>query len=422
MRLDVLEVLNDRTTEGRRRRRMGLLPVQVALSLVALMDAGLLLRSVRAGVDTNIGFDHRGVVAATIAYQPFGKYAESVQQYQAIIDELTQTQGVTSAAAATHVPLASYPVRPFAVGPYVEGAAASAAHTVVTGVSHVSNGYFDVLGVPLLEGRRFAAQDVAGATRVIILNASAAKALYPAESAIGKLVHAPWFGPLQFSYTVVGIVADTKYGALQDASIPFAFIPLAQEEAAGMSVTILARTRSPAAAFETIHRAIRQAAPDRKLASAGSATLPGAPIRLLTDQVVRLLAPQRFAALLLTCFGALSLCVSAVGIYGNVAYAVSRRTAEIGVRMALGARIVDVLWIVSRDVALAFAAGAAIGVVGCVVTSGLVARLLYDVAPTDPVAFLVALGLAAFTAIMAAVVPAWQAVRIDPARAIRGSG
>lgn len=419
IRVDVVNVLRGRTGQSGRRGRAGLLPIQVAMSLVALVDASLLLRSIQAGLDTNIGFDPRGIVAVTIRYRFEGKYAESVQQYESVVTQLKRSPDVVAAAAATHVPLGAYDVRPVGIGPIVDGGTSRTA--VMMGVNHVSEDYFDVLSVRVLRGRRFTDQDRAGATRTIILNESAERALYAGGSAVGKMVHAPWFGPIQFTYQVVGVVRDTKYGALQDAGVPFAFIPLAQEEAAPRNVTILARSRQPAATLETIKRTIRAVAPDRKLARSGSLAFPGPPARFLSDQILNLLAPQRFGASLLAAFGVLALCVSAVGIYGHVAYTVSQRTSEIGIRMALGARAIDILRVVSFDAGIAIAIGAFVGIVAAALTSKILESLLYGVGATDPLAFASALGVTVAMATVATLIPAWRAVRIDPAGAIRSS-
>jgi putative ABC transport system permease protein len=341
-----------------------------------------------------------------------------VQQYESVVTQLRRSPDVVAAAAASHVPLAAYKVRPVGIGPVVD--AGTNAVSVMAGVNHVSGDYFDVLDIRVARGRRFTDQDRAGGSRTIILNESAERALFGGASAVGKIVHAPWFGPVQFTYQVIGVVRDTKYGVLQDAGVPFAFIPLAQEEAPE-DVTILARSRHPAATLEMIKRTIKVVAPDRKLARSGSLAFPGSPARLLSDQILNLLAPQRFAASLLAVFGVLALAVSAVGIYGHVAYTVSRRTSEIGIRMALGARAIDVLRIVSFDAGIAIAIGACVGIVAAALTSRVLEHLLYGVTARDPFAFASALGVTVATATVATLIPAWRAVRIDPARSIRAS-
>jgi ABC-type antimicrobial peptide transport system permease subunit len=156
-----------------------------------------------------------------------------------------------------------------------------------------------------------------------------------------------------------------------------------------------------------------------KIARASTAPVPVR--RVVSDQVLSLLKPQRFGASLLLAFAFVALCVSAVGIYGTVAYAVSQRTTEIGIRMALGARARNVLSIVLIDTGVAVAIGTVAGLVGASVTSTLLRRLLFGVEPFDLIAFAAALGTLATTACAAAMIPSWRSVSIDPARAIRTS-
>jgi hypothetical protein len=288
-------------------------------------------------------------------------------------------------------------------------------------VNHVSERYFDVLGVPILQGRAFTRQDRPGSPRVAILNESAALVLWPSESAIGKLVHGRWFGPLSFTYVVVGVVRDTKYAGLNDSHVPFVYVPLAQEEAPGAAITLIARGRSSAAGpavLSIMRRTAATVSPKLKVASNAS----GPAMRMLSDQVIALLAPQRLGAALLSGFTLLALCVSAVGIYGTVAFAVSRRRTEIGIRMALGARAVNVLSVVLVDTGVAVAVGAAVGLIGAALTAALLRRLLYGVGPFDPMSFAAGLLVTVLMAMVAAVAPSWRSVHIDPVRAIRTSG
>jgi hypothetical protein len=375
-----------------------------------------------AGLDTSIGFDPRAIAAMTMAPRYEGRYAEVVSDYEAVVDALEGEPTIAAAAAATHVPLARYGTRLFGPGPVPAASGAGReAGSLLVGVNHVSERYFDVLGVPVLQGRAFTRQDRAGAQRVVILNESAARALWPGESPIGKLVHGRWFGPLSFTYVVVGVVRDTKYAGLNDSHVPFAYIPLAQEEAPGAAITFLARSRSAAAApavLPVMRRTAAAAARVLRVASEAS----GPAVRLVSDQIVALLAPQRFGAALLSAFALLALCVSAAGIYGTVAFAVSRRTTEIGIRMALGARPVHVLSVVLLDTGVAVGAGAAAGLLGAGLTTALLRRLLYGVGPLDPASFAAGLLVTVAMATAAALVPSWRSVHIDPVRAIRTSG
>jgi predicted permease len=422
-RTNVVDIIRERPSAGPGgRRRAVLIAAQVAISLVLSVNAGLLIRSVRAGLDTSIGFDPGGIAALTMAPQLDGKYADVVRENEAVVDALEQDPAIPAAAAATHVPLSRYGTRLFGAGPDAEGSGGtSSLGSVLVGVNHVSERYFDVLGIPILQGRAFTKQDRPGAQRVAILNESAARALWPGESPIGKLVHGQWFGPLSFTYVVVGVVHDTKYAGLQDSRVPFVYVPLAQEEAPGAAITLIARGRSAAAGpavLSTMRRTSAAVSPALKVGSNTS----GPAARMVSDQIVALLAPQRLGAALLSGFALLALCVSAVGIYGTVAFSVSRRTTEIGIRMALGARAVNVLGVVLIDTGVAVAVGAAAGLLGACLTAALLRRLLFGVGPFDPVSFAAGLLVTVLMAMVAAVAPSWRSLRIDPVRAIRTSG
>jgi predicted permease len=422
-RTNVVDVIRDRTSVGPSGRRRGvLIVVQVAISLVLSVNAGLLIRSVSAGLDTSIGFDPSAIAALTMAPQLDGEYADVVRENEAVVDALGEEPAIAAAAAATHVPLSRYRKRLFGPGPKTEGSpGTSSPGSVLVGGNHVSEHYFDVLGIPVVQGRAFTRQDRPGAQRVAILNESAARALWPGESPIGKLVHGQLFGPISFTYVVVGVVRDTKYAGLQDKRVPFVYVPLAQEEAPGAAITLIARGRSAAAApavLSLIRRTAAAISPELKVGSNTS----GPAARLVSEQVAVLLMPQRFGAALLSAFSLLALCVAGVGIYGTVAYAVSRRTTEIGIRMALGARTVNVLSVVLIDTGVAVAVGMAVGLLGAGLTAALVRRLLYGVGPFDPMSLAAALLVTVLMAIVAAVAPSWRSVHIDPVRAIRASG
>jgi predicted permease len=418
-RTSAAEVLRGRAANvGASRHRMVLTALQVALSLVLVVGGALLLRSIRAGFSTGIGFDPRGVAAVTLAPKFDGTFVENMRQLHAVVAELQRQPGVRAAAATTHVPLARFGKRPFAPGPAPDSGMGDA-QTATLGVSYITPDFFDVLGVPLLRGRRFGDQDQPGGIRSIILNESAARALWPNASAVGRVVHGKFFGPIVHAYIVVGIVRDTKYGSLDDDRVPFAYVPLGQEDLLGRAVTFVARSRDPRGTLPVITRIVKDVAPDMKLATGNSpATRP----RLVSDQIAATLAPQRLGAALLTALAVLALCVSGVGIYGTVSYSVSRRTAEIGIRKALGARSAGVVALVVRQTALAVGLGAVGGLIGAAASTRFLQGLLYGVGPFDVVSFIVASCVVALVAAGAALVPSLRSARIDPVRAIQTLG
>lgn len=390
-----------------------LLSVQVAISLVLLVSGSLFVQSVRAGLDTNIGFDPRPLAGVSVMSNQDGTLASNNAEYTAVIDALRHVPGILDAAASTHVPLSPLEKRPFGRGPAAD--TALGAPEIVMGLGHIAGDFFGTLGVPFAAGRPFTVRDDPEAPRVIILNETAARALWPTESPIGKIIHGRWFGPLWFTYKVVGVVRDTKYVSLADAHVPFAYVPLAQEDFA-RPVTFIGKSAEPRRALAAIQSTLASIAPDLRLPS----TL-APPARLISQQVDMVLAPQRMAIAVLSGFALLALCVSAVGIYGSVAYATSRRTVEIGIRVALGARPVDVLGLVMTEAGVAMITGLIAGLCAVLVTLRYLGRFVYDAPTIDPKYAACAIAILGLVSILAAFIPSWRALRIDPLLAMRAT-
>ena len=404
-------------TQGHRvgLNRFILAAAQVALCIVMLVNAGLLIRSVRAGFSTDLGFDVSRLAAISVAPSKQGRYADAFGEYQEVVAALRGNPGTTAAAAATHVPLAPFATQPVGTGPAPDNGVATT-HSVMMGVNYITDDYFTVLDVPLVAGRMFGEQDVRSAPRVMILNESAAKHLWRGRSPIGQVVHTPWFGPANLTYVVVGVVKDTKYGGTGETETPFAFVPMAQVEPAGRSIHFVSRSANPHHTLASMQRTLAEIAPTLRPAVRGTR---GPRARLLTEQVAATLAPHRAGAALLTAFAMLSLVVSAVGIFGSVAYSVSQRTAEIGIRLALGSRASQILRLVVGDTLRAVASGGIIGLATAFAVTRFVAPLLVGVGRFDLFATSVAVALMVFVAAAAALLPAWRALRIDPLRAMR---
>jgi predicted permease len=421
-RADVLDVLNDRVAAaGAGRRRQALIAFQVAASLVALVSASLLLRSISAALGTGVGFPADRIAAVTMTRDQDGRYLDNLARYEAVVAQLGRTIGVEAGAISTHVPLAEHSVRPIGRG-QAPDVANPAERTVAMGFNYISKDYFKVMDLPITAGRAFAETDRSKDDRVMILNESAARALWPGEPAIGKTVHAPYFGKMEYSYRVVGVARDSKYAGLQDEHVPYAYVHLPQVEPPGAPLTILTRGNHPRALLATMQRTAKDVAPALRVAPNGSLVIPGPSARVLADQVKILVAPQRFGATLLTGFAALALLVSAVGIYGNVAYVMSRRTTEIGIRMALGAPARAVLELVLTDAGTAVGMGLVAGMIGAGMASHALEKLLFGVQPIDPWSFAIGMVVTIVCAVGAAFVPSLRSVRIDPARAMRTLG
>jgi predicted permease len=272
--------------------------------------------------------------------------------------------------------------------------------------SVVAPGYFRTLGLPL-KGRDFTRADDERAPNVAVVNETLAKRLWPGRSAIGERLRLPLRepGPL---YEVVGVVSDGKYVSLTEAQHPFIYLPLAQMFRPRLTLHVRT-TAAPAAFAAQVRDAVREVSPG----------LPTYNPATLADYMARSLARERTTARLLAAFSGLALAIAAVGIYGMLAYAVARRTRELGVRMALGARPADLVWMVARQGAVLIGTGVLCGVVAALVLTRLVKAYLFGVTPTDPLAFAAAVALLAVVALVATVIPARRATRIDPLLALR---
>ena len=405
-RPDVVDVLKH--SDGRAPTLAGrgaMLTVQVAISLVLLIAAGLFLRSLQEALSTGLGFDPRPLAAVSTPMQFEGRTAEHVRRYMEIVDRTAALPGMTAVAASTHLPLAPMGgwTAPWNDGPAMQSPPPNR-KTVRLPMQSVTPAYFTVLGLPILSGRGLTAQDGATSPRVAVLNESAARAFWPNESALGKQISSMDAE----TYTVVGVARDVKYSTLQDKDVPVGYAPMVQNEPIG-AITFVVRSDNPKAAVAAIQQTMKSTAPELVIRNP----------RLVIDQIDQVLMPQRFGATLLSVFSLVALAVAAVGIYGTVAYTVARRTTEIGIRMALGARRQDVLELVLFRTGAAVAVGIGIGVTGAALATKLLVHFLFGITALDGLAFGGAVGVMVAVAIGVALVPARRATRVDPVDAMR---
>ena len=382
--------------------RAALVVGQVAMSLVLLVGAALFVRSLRAGLTSDLGFEPRLLAAVTVDPELAGYVGDrAARYYDELIARASRIPGVRKAALAEHVPLATMVNMPFTG---VAGSNAYAGTSLVLGSNAISPDYFRAIGVPLIAGRAFTSADREGATQVAIVNEAAAAVLSPDRPILDQEIH---MGPL-FDLTVVGIVRDTKYASVRDQHVPVVFLPIAQSRPSG-GITVVVRADRPRSILPALRRTVASVGPD----------VPLHDVRVVADQIDAALMPQRFGSTLLGLFALLSLVISVVGIYGVVAFGVSQRGGELAVRMALGAQGADLVRLVLRQTAVAMLAGGALGLGGAVIASRALERFLYGVRPLDPVAFGGTTLLLALAAALASVIPATRAARVDPIAALR---
>ena len=388
--------------------RSALVVAQVSLCLVLLVGAGLLGRSLQRALATDLGFQPRGLVLASVN--------PGLQRYEAARAEVLLRELPRRVAAAPGVRGASWmSLVPLAGGQSVETFAIDGRPTPPgrlpeAEVNELGGGFFRVMGIPLVAGREFDdAVDRSDGSAVVLINEAMARKYWPDANPLGARIDIG--GPR----TVVGVSHDFRTGSLSDAPVPQIYLPLSQQVAqAGLgSLTLVVRAASPAIDPSSAVRAeVRRF----------DATLPVYGIRRYDTELGGQLLAQRLGTALLGLFGVLSLVLAAVGIYAVVSYSVARRTREIGIRMALGARAGDVSGLVLSQNAFPIAVGLTLGLVLGAAAARLLREFLFEVSPIDPFTFAaVALVLAACGA-AAAWLPARRAARVDPMTALRSEG
>jgi predicted permease len=407
-RPDLVEALKEETRGGGRGRRRAVLGralvvAQVALSVVALVAAGLFVRSLQRANAMDPGFDVDHVAIVTVNPGQAGYDGPRARQfYRSAHERARSVPGVQAAAWASSAPLAGGIMKTLIKEG--EDGGSNRGRTMVTTIVS-SPGYFEAIGIPLLRGRDFSAADRDGGLRVAVVNQTLADAVWPGEEPIAKRFR---FFADAFSYEVVGVVKTSKFMMLGEDPQPAAYVPL-EQNAADTMVLILRTGEQPGAVLGPAQQEIR--AIDARVPLTGPSTM--------RDILRQSLWPARLAAILLGVLGVLALVLASVGVYGVLAYAVAQRTREIGVRMALGANRFQVLTMVLRQAMSPVLVGLALGLAGALAISRVVARLLFGVSTTDPATFAGVAAMLLLVALVSSWLPAWRASRLDPLLALR---
>ena len=384
-----------------------LVVTQTALALVLLVGAGLLIRSFVKLQQVELGFEPSNAVLLTLS-PPFDlmpKDANKNDYYLRMIEELKAVPGVSAVAAATGTPTQ---------GTYMSSAMIVAGRPVPieqdaqqTFVNIVSPDYFRALGNPLKQGRLLTDADAEGSPRVVVINETFARAYFPAENPIGQRIALR--GDPDELREIVGVIADIKNFGLDKENKPTFYAPLRQEDA-GRSLGLIVRTTADPAALLPALRARIQSV-DKLTAITR--------VRTLEELVSASVAQPRFYTLLLGLFAAIALTLAVIGLYGVMAYAVSRRTHEIGIRMALGAESGQIRrWVIGQGLWL-IVSGVAIGLLAARMLTSLLTDMLFGVKPTDPTTFVLIAGVLVVAALLACWIPARRATKVDPLVALR---
>ena len=402
-----------RSTTGRTQGYMrdGIVVAEVALAVILLVSAGLLIRSFLHLMTVDRGFDPQNVLTLTISL-PDSRYqsARSMIEFEEqALDRLRVVPGVKSAGGVFGLPLGNGAIG----GDFtVEGEPPPAlgSRPFIATKAVAAGDYFRAIDIPLLRGRYFDAHDSEAAPHVVIVSQSLARHYWPLDKAIGKRLK-PGFSDDAWC-TVVGVVGDTKQYSLGEPSSPAMYLPYAQAPATFLmqDITFVLRADSgPLALASEARRAVQAVDPD----------LPVFDVAAMDQLVYRSASAPRFNTALLGVFAALALVLAAVGIYGVMSYAVAQRTHEIGVRVALGAEASDILRQVVGQGMLPAVIGIATGTAGAWGVTRFLSSLLFGVRPTDPMTFTLVPVILAAVGVLACLLPARRATKVDPVIALR---
>ena len=398
------------TTGSRRRHRTqrGLVVAEIALALVLLVGSGLLIRSFVRLTSVDPGYDTRDVLAARIRLTP-SRYADPTVQtqfFQDLTDVLARNPGVAAVSVSRTLPLTGgvdilafdpRRIRPDATEEYLAAR-----------LSVVGPGYFAAMGIRL-RGRDFTPQDRADAPKVVIMNRRLSDELWPGQDPLGRTFPVPRLGGGGYDATVIGTIGDIRYASLDATPMLELYVPQLQRQGAPEMWVVLKAKHSPLALAGAVRAAVRQLDPQQPIGD-----LVG-----LDQALSRSTAARRLSMTLLTLFAALAVVLALIGIYGITAYAVTQRTRELGLRMAIGARPAEVVGLLLKENLWLVLGGLVLGTTGATLATRALRSMLFGVSPLDAITFIGAALVLGGVAMLATYVPARRAARIDPMVALR---
>ncbi len=393
---------------GTRRVRRVLVVAEIALSMMLLVGAGLLMKSFLRLQEVDPGFRPEGVLTLRISL-PENRYSEPAQIrgfIRELLERVSKLPGVESVGGVSALPLSgsgssgTTTVDSREVPP--EKATPEADWRVVT------PGYFRAMGVRLIRGRLFDERDADTAAPVAIIDETMAQTYWPGEDPIGKRIHRGGTQSRRPWSTIVGVVGHVRYRTLEAQSRVQLYWPYAQDPVPGISLAVRTSLEPHSLAAE-VQREVLAIDPDQ----------PVSAVRTMQELLADSLTRRKFSMTLLSIFAGVALLLAAVGIYGVISYTVTQRIHEIGIRMALGASRRGVLWLILGQGLFLTLAGVFLGLAGSLLVSRVISGLLFDVKPMDPVTLAVVAAFLTAIAMLASVLPAGRAVRVDPVVALR---
>ena len=417
--------LNEALKEGGRQNTAGasrgarelLIVAEVAISIVLLVGAGLLIRSLWQLQHVNPGFSADKVLAMEVSL-PTARYPEGDQMpfYQRLEERVAAKRGVAAIGAINILPLSNnYDSR----GIQVEDRPRPEGQGFAPQARSVTPGYFRSMGIPMLAGRNFDAHDVDSGQLVVIVSEMMARTYWPGESnVVGKRITFNSGIPRERqqvvggpgSRLIVGVVGNVKHLGLDEEEVPMFYTPHTQQPSYHTMRLVVRADAAPGALTRMVRAELSQMDPD----------VPLSQVTTLSQALETTVAAPRMRANLLGLFAALAMILAAIGVYGVVAYMVGQRTQEIGVRRALGAKAADVMMMLLREAMRPVAIGIAVGIAGAYAMTRLLAAMLFEISATDVTTYVVACSVLAVAALLASIVPARRALGVDPITAVRG--
>jgi len=379
--------------------RTGLVVLQVSVSLIIVIGAVLFLRSLQALLSIDTGFARENVLVASIDVPP-DRYMDV---YPRMLEEMKRMPGVVAAALADSGPLGTNTGWMIYIPGYVPKADEP---TTSPWVGFVSPGYFRTMMVPLLLGRDFDDRDVSSGRNVLIVNETFARHYFGRDNAVGRRV-----GLVSgvYDFEIVGVVRDTKYTGLREGAIRMVYVPYRTGPWASTMTVHLRTAGSTTALAAALRQKMAELFRDAPLFN----------IRTVEEEIGRSLLRERLVATITALFGGLALVLAAIGLYGVLSYGVTRRTRELGIRIAIGATTESILWLVLREAGWVLGVGIAVGLGAAWALGRIVSSLLFGVGPTDLVSVAVAVAVLTAAGTLAAWIPARRASKVDPILALR---
>jgi putative ABC transport system permease protein len=393
------------------RMRATLVVAELTLAVMLLAGAGLLLRSFMKLQAVDPGFKVQQALTFDVSL-PDARYKDNASEiafYDALMPRLRALPGVHAASAVMALPLTGMD---FIISFEVKGRPpVPPSQQPAMQVRVATPDYFQAIGIPLRRGRLFTSDDRAGTPPVVLITESAARQFFPGEDPLGKTITLGWRrgpGTPHAGGEVIGILGDVKEAGLNEPDAPQIYLPYRQWPVSSMTV-MLTTSVPPMSLADAV----------RSEVYAIDGNLPVSNVRTLDAILAKSISQQRFYMLLLAVFASVALVLAAVGIFGVLSYAVSQRTREIGIRMALGAQSPTVIGLIVRQAMVLVALGVAAGLVGGLVLSQTMAKMLFGVAPTDPATYATVAVVLGTVALVASYLPARRATRVDPIVALR---